>query len=90
MAYEKIKTSHLPSKEAPAPTDLLVIVDTSGAIPVTRTVEVGAMSSGLSVLESDPDTPADGTWWVVNESGEVSLKVRLGGTTYVLAGVTLP
>lgn len=56
----------------------------SGAIPSYQAVSV------LMVLASDP-SPTDDTWWMVKEgispAQMITLKVRIGGTTYPVASV---
>lgn len=46
----------------------------------------------VGILTADPGSPADDTWWVVRDGGSpqaVAIKVRIGGTTYTLAEITI-
>ncbi len=54
---------------------------------------VGGGNTILGVLTSDPSSPDDDTAWIVrtgtSPGDAVSLKVRVNGVTYELAGVTI-
>jgi len=68
--------------------NLPVLVDSSGALILSGASSV----SVLTLLTSDPSSPVNDTAWVVREGTSptqtVSLKVRIGGTTYTVAAIT--
>ena len=48
---------------------------------------------GLAIMTADPTNPSDDTWWIVRTGTsptlDVDIRVRIAGTTYTLAGITL-
>lgn len=52
-----------------------------------------ATTSILTLLTADPASPIDDTWWMVrtgtSPAMQVTLKVRISGVTYEVAGITI-
>jgi len=65
-----------------------VLVDTDGKMVVSPSV-----GTQLTVLTADPASPTDDTAWVrrtgTSPTMSVQLRVRIAGTTYTIAGITV-
>lgn len=55
--------------------------------------QIATVTSGGVLLTADPGSPADDTWWVRRTGSsptmDVEVRVRIGGTTYTIAGITI-
>jgi len=74
-----------------------VVAALTAGLGITITNGAGSITiaaSGVNpTLSSDPVSPANGTWWVMKDTGSTPnrlvLKGRDGGVTYEIAAVTL-
>ena len=76
----------------PAPLTQVFVLDQLMAYQDANEI-VEAINEISAIHTSDPALPTDDSWWIVRSGttpgASVQLKVRIAGTSYVLAEITL-
>jgi hypothetical protein len=92
-----LKDTGAKAVDVPSDDEKAALAGTNGTPSVTNKYVTDSdprlVAAGFTVLTADPGSPANDTYWVrrtgASPAMDVEVRVRIAGTTYTLAGITI-